>query len=74
MASLLSAPETDAGILAVPDRIYGSGPIGAIYQAKFLKYLEHRGLKIPLNKPFTRSSATVKWTNRIQRCDHHRYP
>jgi hypothetical protein len=23
----------------------GLGPIGAIYQAKFLKYLEHRGLK-----------------------------
>lgn len=42
----------------------GLGPIGAIYQAKFLKYLEHRGLKIPLNKPFTRSSVTVKWTNR----------
>lgn len=41
----LSAPETDAGILAVPDRLYGSGPTGAIYRAKFLKYLEHRGLK-----------------------------
>ncbi len=26
IASLLSAPETDAGILAVPDRLYGSGP------------------------------------------------
>lgn len=23
----------------------GLGPLGAIYQAKFLKYLEHRGLK-----------------------------
>ncbi|VED11883.1 pyruvate dehydrogenase E1 component [Escherichia coli] len=43
----------------------GLGPIGAIYQAKFLKYLEHRGLKdTSKTKPFTRSSATVKWTNR----------
>ena len=35
----------DAGILAVPDRLHGLGPISAIYQAKFLKYPEHRGLK-----------------------------
>ena len=42
----------------------GLGPIGAIYQAKFLKYLEHRGLKDTSEQTFTRSSATVKWMSR----------
>jgi pyruvate dehydrogenase E1 component len=35
-------PETDAGFLAVPDRIDGLGPLMAIYQARFLKYLHAR--------------------------------
>ncbi len=74
MASLPIRTRTDAGILAVPDRIYGSGSDWCIYQAKFLKYLEHRGLKDTSNKPFTPSSATVKWTNRNPKVHHHRYP
>lgn len=42
----------------------GLGPIGAIYQAKFLKYLEHRGLKDTSNRPFTPSSAMARWMSR----------
>jgi pyruvate dehydrogenase E1 component len=34
----------DAGLLAVPDRFMGLGPIQAIYQARFMKYLASRGL------------------------------
>ena len=33
----------DAGLLAVPDRVHGAGPDQAIYQARFMKYLEARG-------------------------------
>ena len=35
----------------------GLGPIGAIYQAKFLKYLEHRGLKWTNRNPKVRSPS-----------------
>ena len=30
--------------MAVPDGFYGFGPISAIYQARFMKYLDSRGL------------------------------
>ena len=42
---LLPAPVADAGLLADADRVsMGLGPIAAIYQARFWKYLEGRGL------------------------------
>ncbi len=70
----LSAPETDAGILAVPDRIYGSGSIGVNHQAKFLKYLEHRGLKDTSKQTVYAFLGDGEMDDGIQRCDHHRYP
>ena len=42
----------------------GLGPIQAIYQARFIKYLENRGLKpkgTPRSGPFW---ATARWTSR----------
>ncbi len=43
-ALLVSAPVADAGLLAVPDGVsMGLGPINAIYQARFMRYLENRG-------------------------------
>lgn len=42
----------------------GLGPIGAIYQAKFLKYLEHRGLKDTSKQTVYAFWATVRWTSR----------
>ena len=40
----------------------GLGPISAIYQARFLKYLDGRGLKNATNECM-RSSVMVRWTN-----------
>ena len=34
----------DARVLAIPHRSMGIGPINAIYQARFLRYLAGRGL------------------------------
>ena len=43
----------------------GLGPIQAIYQARFIKYLENRGLKERQRAAKSgRSSATAKWTSR----------
>jgi pyruvate dehydrogenase E1 component len=42
----------------------GLGPIGAIYQAKFLKYLEHRGLKDTSKQTVYASWATARWMSR----------
>ena len=43
-ACSLPASVADARLLAVPDRLDGLGPIIAIYQARFMRYLQHRGL------------------------------
>lgn len=42
----------------------GLGPIQAIYQARFNRYLEDRGLKTPGNRKFTLFLATEKPMNR----------
>jgi pyruvate dehydrogenase E1 component len=42
----------------------GLGPIQAIYHARFIKYLENRGLKTSTGARSGPSSATAKWTNR----------
>jgi len=41
---LVSASVADELILAGPHRLHGIGPISAIYQARFMRYLQHRGL------------------------------
>ena len=43
----------------------GLGPLQAIYQARFSRYMEHRGF-IPESdrKVWARSSATARWTSR----------
>jgi len=33
-----------AGLLAVPDGVDGLGPLMAIYQARFMRYLKDRGI------------------------------
>ena len=47
---LLSASVADAGFLAVPDGSMGLGPMMAIFQARFMRYLEHRGLVKPSDR------------------------
>ena len=44
MAFVLPAPMADAGLLAVPDGLDGLGPIMAIYQARFMRYLHNRDM------------------------------
>ncbi|MFP1496632.1 hypothetical protein ACLB1Q_15880 [Escherichia coli] len=53
----------------------GLGPIGAIYQAKFLKISGTRGLK-DTSKQTVYAFLGDGGNGRtgIQRCDHHRYP
>jgi pyruvate dehydrogenase complex dehydrogenase (E1) component len=41
----------------------GLGPINAIYQARFMRYLENRGLIPPTPRKSGRSWATAKWTS-----------
>jgi len=43
-ASSYPPPLADAGSLAVSHRLDGLGPIQALYQARFMRYLEHRGI------------------------------
>ena len=60
---VVSAPVADAGFLEVPDVSMGLGPINAIYQARFMRYLENRGLipRTPRKSgPFW---AMAKWTS-----------
>ena len=53
-----------------PTGSMGIGPISSIYQARFIRYLEHRGLTRPRNSRMAcraRSgafSATARWTSR----------
>ena len=42
----------------------GLGPLMAIYQARFLKYLANRGWPTPRTGTCGRSSATARWTSR----------
>jgi pyruvate dehydrogenase E1 component len=42
LSSYPSVP--DAGFLAIPHRLDGHWPHNAIYQARFMRYLQHRGL------------------------------
>ena len=42
----------------------GLGPLMAIYQARFLKYLHHRGWPTPPTARSGRSWATARWTSR----------
>ena len=42
---VLSSSLAHAGILAISDRIHGHRSDHAIYQARFMRYLDHRGLK-----------------------------
>ena len=74
---LLPAPVADAGFLAVPDRLDGLGPIQAIYQARFMKYLASRGL-IDAARPSSArsgpSSATANRRGRIARRHRHGRP
>ena len=49
-----------------PTGSMGLGPLFAIYQARFLRYLEHRGLPTQANHTSARcgpSSATARWTS-----------
>ena len=48
-----------------PTGSMGLGPITSIYQARFLRYLEHRGL-MPRERIGTSGacSATARWTSR----------
>ena len=41
----------------------GLGPLMAIYQARFLKYLDARGLADTATGTCGRSSATARWTS-----------
>ena len=41
---VVPASLADAGLLAVPDGVDGLGPLMAIYQARFMNYLEDRGI------------------------------
>ena len=62
--SLLSASVADAGFWEFPTVSMGLGPIQAIYQARFIKYLENRGLKHVDGRKVWAFSATAKWTSR----------
>ena len=48
-----------------PTGSMGLGPINAIYQARFMRYLEHRGLAAKTDAPpgVGRRSATARWTS-----------
>ena len=48
-----------------PTGSMGIGPINAIYQARFMRYLQHRGLLAPgaARKVSGASSATARWTS-----------
>ena len=41
----------------------GIGPITSIYQARFMKYLQARGMATPTDARCGRSSATARWTS-----------
>jgi pyruvate dehydrogenase E1 component len=43
--AVLPPPAPDVGLLGVPDGVDGLGPMNAIYQAQFNKYLHNRGIK-----------------------------
>ena len=60
----LPAPLADAGLLGVPHRLDGPGPLMAIYQARFNHYLEDRGLRARQRRARSGpSSATARWTS-----------
>ena len=46
-----------------PTGSMGIGPINAIYQARFMRYLEHRSLALPVSARSGASSATARWTS-----------
>ena len=47
---LLPASVAHAGLLAVPTVSMGLGPMMAIFQARFVRYLEHRGIVPPSDR------------------------
>jgi pyruvate dehydrogenase E1 component len=47
-----------------PTGSMGIGPLNAIYQARFLRYLQHRGLTDAGERRVWVSSATARWTSR----------
>ena len=50
----------DARFLALPYGLDGIGPLNAIYQARFMRYLENRGISSRPRAKCGPSSATVK--------------
>ena len=50
-----------------PTGSMGIGPINAVYQARFMRYLENRGLPAPATAMSGAFSATAKWTSRNPR-------
>ena len=58
----IPAPEADAGVLAVPHRVDGPGPLMAIYQARFLKYCM-RASPTPASARSGCSAAMARWTS-----------
>ena len=48
-AIVVPASVADADFWEYPTVSMGAGPIMAIYQARFMRYLEDRGLKEPAN-------------------------
>ena len=47
-----------------PTVCMGLGPLSAIYQARFNRYLQNRGLSTRRARGSGRSSATARWTSR----------
>ena len=46
-----------------PTGSMGIGPISSIYQARFMRYLQHRGLLDTGGRTCGACSATARWTS-----------
>lgn len=64
---LLSAPETDAGILAVPDRIHGAGAVGRYLSGQIPEISGTPRSERHLRTNRLRLPATARWMSRNQK-------
>jgi len=60
----------DAGLLGISDGFHGAEPVMAIYQARFNRYLEDRGLKPATDAKVWPIWVTARRRTRIARSDH----
>jgi pyruvate dehydrogenase E1 component len=64
MACALIHPWLMPDFWQFPTGSMGIGPLSAIYQARFMRYLQHRGLLDTSARHVWACSATARWTSR----------